>query len=41
MLTDHKMQSYARALHQACIQEPKAPEWERLDGCRVFFFFYF
>ncbi|CAJ1407543.1 unnamed protein product [Effrenium voratum] len=32
MLTDHKMQSYARALHQACIQEPKAPEWESFEA---------
>lgn len=31
MLKDHQMESYALAIHQACLQEPPVPEWESFD----------
>ena len=32
MLKDHQMESYARALHQACLKEPPLPSWESFDA---------
>ncbi|CAE7255940.1 Dagla [Symbiodinium natans] len=31
MLHDHKLESYALALHQACVEVPRAPTWESFD----------
>eukprot|EP00931_Biecheleriopsis_adriatica_P055619 TRINITY_DN32928_c0_g1_i1.p1 TRINITY_DN32928_c0_g1~~TRINITY_DN32928_c0_g1_i1.p1 ORF type:complete len:775 (-),score=171.19 TRINITY_DN32928_c0_g1_i1:301-2625(-) len=35
MLNDHKIEEYMLALHQVCIEEPRAPRWESFDERKV------